>query len=637
MAGMMKQVKMVLAGAILIVLSTTLFSVCTAQVIIDTVYVDAGQGSDNNDGTSPETAWQTIDKLNQAVLGPGAVILLRRGQSWTGTLRPAGSGDTADPIVLDAFGEGERPAVHARGAHPEAMYLYNQSHWEIRNVRFTNYDALEPDTHRLRGIYIQGENAGAIEHIHLFNVEVDSVNSEYETFDSRYYGGIFLEVTGSGTRTWFEDVLIDSCYVHDLGRTGISNNSSWAIRSSDSNFGDYVGTDGNGTRRYDNWTPNTDFVIRRSVIERIAGNGIIVRVADKPRIEHNLLDSCGLYISGNAAFCFNTDSALFQYNEACYTIYNEGDTDARGIDSDFRTKYTIIQYNYLHHNGYGGVVATGGSGEDTWLERYNIGTVIRYNLIKDNYHHILRTSGVLSEITMHNNVFYTSNAPEFSNLKIVFNGAWGGAWADGSYFYNNIFYHLAAAPEWDFGDSEDNVFSNNIFYGIRAFNEPDDPEKITGNPLFVDPGSEDPTGYQIQPDSPARLAGKRIADVPDEDYFGNALPQRGLLDIGIHQVSGASEITGFDEDQLPPADVLLYPNPTGRQLHIEVPPGAPIPDRWRILNLAGSECGSGTFRSVADCPLRMDRYSPGSGIFFLELIYPEGTKKRLRFVYLNNS
>jgi hypothetical protein len=594
-------------------------------------------GDDMNSGRSVENAWKSLDKINGLEFGPGAVILLKAGQSWNGELSPAGSGNESTPVFLGSYGTGTRPVVHGGGINDQALRFYNQQFWTIRDLRFTNFNADDQNTKRLRGIYIQAEDAGAVSHIHLINVEVDSVNSEHDSFNSRYYGGIFFEVTGSKDRTWFENILVDSCYIHDLGRTGISNSSTWDIRSSSSNYGDFVGTDGNGIRQYDNWSPNKNFIIRRSTIRRIAGNGIIVRVADKPLVEYNLLDSCGLYISGNAAFCFNTDSALFQYNEARYTIYNEGDTDARGIDSDFRTKYTIIQYNYLHNNGYGGVVATGGSGADTWLERYNIGTVIRYNLIKDNKNHIVHTSGMLTDITIHNNVFYTSDDPDYTGLKIVNNGSWGGAYADGSYYYNNIFYHLGSNPVFNFGESTNNIFSNNIFFGVHAWNEPEDPYKITQNPLFVNGGSTDPEGYQIQPDSPAKLQGKRLKDLPDEDFFGNPLPVRGLPDIGVHQVSGASEITGMTDINVAQHLINIYPNPTNNTIHIDFDPEHVLPNCWRILNLAGSEYGTGVIGDQQNLALHLGRYGLNDGIFILELRYHYGQSQKFKFIYIKNT
>lgn len=510
----------------------------TGQILPQTRYIDATNGNDLDDGISPLTAWKTIEKINNVTFSPGDSILFKAGEKWYGVLKPKGSGEEGSPIVMDRFGSGPRPEIHGKGQDAYTLLLENQEFWEINNLRITNFkevDLAEPL--RKRGIYIKASDMGPVRHIHLFNLEVDSVNSENSSFTSRYYGGIFFEVAGSETPTYFDDILVDSCYIHDLSRTGISNTSSWATRILTTSFGQYIGKDNNGNDRYDNWVPSKNILVKRNTLKRIAGNGIIIRAADKARIEYNYLDSCGLYISGNAAFCFNTDSAVFQYNEACYTVYNDGDTDARGIDSDYRTKHTIIQYNYLHHNEYGGVVATGGSGSSSWLEPFNDGTIIRYNILSDNKDHIVRTSGRLTNLTFHNNILYTSDTDDLNDIIIVYNGSWGGAYAKNSYYYNNIFLHLAANPTFDFGDSYINIFENNLFFGNRASNEPEDPNKIIEDPMLVNPGTEELNGYKIHDNSPAKAAGKVISGQPEKDFFGNPIPLDGPVDIGIHQIS----------------------------------------------------------------------------------------------------
>lgn len=74
-------------------------------------------------------------------------------------------------------------------------------------------------------------------------------------------------------------------------------------------------------------------------VSAIIGNDLVVRVA-VPLIEFNLLDYCGETVSGDVTFNVSTDGTLYQFNEAKNTFYNNGDTDTRGIDSDFRTKGT---------------------------------------------------------------------------------------------------------------------------------------------------------------------------------------------------------------------------------------------------------------------------------------------------------
>src|SRR4051794_31253047 len=55
-------------------------------------YVDAANGSDTANGTSPATAWKSLAKANASPLAPGDGLFLKRGSTWTGTLTLAKSG-----------------------------------------------------------------------------------------------------------------------------------------------------------------------------------------------------------------------------------------------------------------------------------------------------------------------------------------------------------------------------------------------------------------------------------------------------------------------------------------------------------------------------------------------------------------
>ena len=74
-----------------------------------TYYVSA-DGSDANDGASPERAWRSLDKVNMAALEPGDHVLFRRGDQWRGSLHPR-SGAEGAPVLYGAYGEGTKPVL----------------------------------------------------------------------------------------------------------------------------------------------------------------------------------------------------------------------------------------------------------------------------------------------------------------------------------------------------------------------------------------------------------------------------------------------------------------------------------------------------------------------------------------------
>jgi hypothetical protein len=71
-------------------------------------YYVANDGSDANDGQSPETAWATLTRVNVGPYQPGDQILFRRGDVWRGQLVPQ-SGSEEGFITYGAYGEGPKP------------------------------------------------------------------------------------------------------------------------------------------------------------------------------------------------------------------------------------------------------------------------------------------------------------------------------------------------------------------------------------------------------------------------------------------------------------------------------------------------------------------------------------------------
>ena len=110
-------------------------SVKQAKAAGTTYYVDATNGNDDDNGTSPETAWKTIGKVNASSFNAGDSILFKRGETWTtGTLTPASSGSAGDPIIFSDYGTGDKPKINPSGAY--AVNTNNKSNLSFYNIRF---------------------------------------------------------------------------------------------------------------------------------------------------------------------------------------------------------------------------------------------------------------------------------------------------------------------------------------------------------------------------------------------------------------------------------------------------------------------------------------------------------------------
>lgn len=490
------------------------------EVYNGTYFIDQINGSDDSTGHSPEEAWKTLANISNLVLQPGDSLLFKSGCTWTGTFSLSGSGLPGKPVVIGKYGGEQRPIINGAGMGTNTLTLKDQHHIVVRDLAITNFGPTEDFR---RGIYYQATDLGEIRFVVFDNLEVYDVNGIIDEEINRFSknnGGIFFEISGSSIPTWFDTLVISNCHIHDVNRTGISNASYWDNRTLHEN---------------ENWVPSKNVHIHHNTFERTGANALIVRVADKPLMEFNLFDHCSIHWTGNASFSFNTDSAIWQYNEARYTKYNPGDNDAGGFDSDFRAKHTIIQYNYSHHNGYGGVLLTGGPGSGSG---FNDGTIVRYNVFANNEHHNFRTSGNLTNSQIYNNVIYTG--PDLKDVMQVYHKSWGGTYSDSTLYWNNIFYNEGDNTSFNLTGSTNNEFLNNIYYGNPIDGQPYDPAAITADPKLVNPGG-DLTGFEAVLQY-ALAAGSSAIDkgmpVEGNDVFDivrNMVPTGEAPDIGAFE------------------------------------------------------------------------------------------------------
>ena len=91
--------------------SSTPSSSITPTSAGETYYVDSSGGSDANNGISSGTAWQTIARINSAVLEPGDHVLFKKGDIWREQLTVPASGASGNPITFDAYSTGSNPVI----------------------------------------------------------------------------------------------------------------------------------------------------------------------------------------------------------------------------------------------------------------------------------------------------------------------------------------------------------------------------------------------------------------------------------------------------------------------------------------------------------------------------------------------
>lgn len=473
-----------------------------------TYYVDGERGDDGSDGTAPERAWRTLERVNSVRFAPGDRLLFRAGTRYAGQLRLQGSGGDGRPIVVDMYGEGEKPRIDGEGQHQETVLLANVEYWEISNLEITNRG--EERKRHLAGVRVKLEDFGTAHHIHLKNLYVHDVYGN----TVKGQGGSGIEWTNGGreVKSRFDGLLIEGCHLVRTDRNGITGWSAHWQRTQ--------------------WHPSLNVVIRGNLLEDIGGDGIVPIGCDGALIEHNVLRGGRMRAPDYAAgvWPWSCDNTVVQFNEVSGM---KGTKDGQGFDSDWNCRNTLIQYNYSHDNE-GGFLLICNNGWSKAPENVgNVGTVVRYNISQNDGARTFQISAV-EDTAIYNNTVYVG---EGMDVHLVQHHDWGG-YAKDTRFANNIFY-ADGTMRYEFAESEGNVFEGNAFFGDHV-EAPEDARAITADPMLVGPGSgrdglDSVAGYELKAGSPCIGAGIAVPGNGGRDFWGNAVPEAGRPDVGAHQ------------------------------------------------------------------------------------------------------
>lgn len=174
----------------LMVFSFTIISVpVTVYAAGTTYYVSSSAGDDNNNGTSSSTPWKTLVRASNQAYAAGDQILLKRGDTWisegnqyddgyysasrthnyyrTG-FRNGSSGSPSNPIVLGAYGTGDKPVIKGTYTPNYSQYNSNPSSWGGLVAGFNESSGANEDYFC---VFIQNPNGWKIQDLKLSNAQ----------------------------------------------------------------------------------------------------------------------------------------------------------------------------------------------------------------------------------------------------------------------------------------------------------------------------------------------------------------------------------------------------------------------------------------------------------------------------------
>jgi len=416
-------------------------------------YLDATEGSDSNEGTSPDKPWKSFARIDSVRLAPGDSLLLKRGSRFDGLLELKAKGSVDDPIVVGAYGDGEAPCIVAPDSSLYAVAVRNSDY-----VTLENLEVINKGSERLAGrtgVLVECRNYGVSHNIVLRSLYVHDVNGSLVKAEG---GGSAILIRNGwdkdSIKSAFDGLTIENCVIRRCERNAL-------IWSAPCNRKD--------------WLLSKNTVVRSNLIEEVPGDGIVPISCDSTIVEYNLMRDCPMLLPDTEAAAgiwpWSCDNTVIRFNEASG---HKAPWDAQGFDCDYNCTNTLIEYNYSHDND-GGFILICNDGDNTMTNIGNIGSVVRYNIsYGDAVRQRLTRAGVFSP-TIHiagpcdstlieNNIFLITPKPSPKvDRHAVISDSWGG-FASRTTFRNNLFY--AEEPSaFNFNKSTGNLFDGNYFFG----------------------------------------------------------------------------------------------------------------------------------------------------------------------------
>jgi len=508
-----------------------------AAMITHPVYI-SNSGKNWYDGKSPSTPWKNFDNVNATNFGPGAKILFKRGETFVGRLVLHGSGIASDPIVISAYGEGEKPLLQGGDQSYQVIRLTDNEGIEIRDLRISNTNDVNNTYMNRHGINIvPPEGAGDMRYLHFINL--DFINIYGASTENHDCQGIYGNTDGNDNAavpSRWNDMLIEGCTFVNIDGRGVQ------IRDKCLDITD-VRING-----YTNYYPTIGFVFQHNYGTNCYRNMCQIRGTKNALIQYNVMDTTH---EGSAFWPFGTDGTVVQFN--IFKHLRKSSSDCYVCHFDFNCINTLMQYNY----GYdveGGLIQLLTNSENP--ANFQEGAVARYNIGVDCGWRPLKNgagifiTGMVDGGKIYNNTIITTD--KYPSYKAISFNNWGGKWPKNNKIFNNIFY--AAGSESGFNREDKmvvngNVVSHNLYYGnISPCTADDNP--ITGNPLFTNPEGITPKDFKVLFGSAAISNGLLIANNGGRDYFNNAVSNKDAPTIGFHEYR-SDPFVDSDDDGMP--------------------------------------------------------------------------------------
>lgn len=555
-------------------------------------YVSSSEGNDDNFGTI-DAPWKSLEKISAVNLLPGDTVLFKKGDRFDGHFVVNGSGNSEFPVLITAYGEGEKPiitgevGVEGGGDYMEAILVENNDNLlfeglEVQNERLVSRSGVR-DTDAY-GILVKNTGDKTMRNLVFRNMDIKNVFAvqpilDPDDFNTIQVSGLGVQCsknTVAGKEKHIRDILVEHCFFGNLQRFGIQ------FKHSGGNTG--IGND--------SINRNMNIHIRNNEFSYNGGTGVLPNSTYNCLIENNIFDHPGASTDprmpgrGSSIWNYKAINTIMQYNMCLST---RGYLDSYGIHIDNYNTNTFVQYNYME-DCIGGFVE---------ILRGNKNAVYRFNVsVNDGWRknptwaNSNKTIWVNADRWGDPENFAPSDGVYIYNNTVVIDSAYTTCInLDGKnmFVYNNIWSSTNGAglgvQNTVVRDNGTPFFmSNNLFEGSvdQRFIDYDENPQL-GSPMFTDT-AENQFAFQLKEGSPAinngvAKTGPKVPgaghgvfmDVPaypDVDLFGNPLDLAAVIpNIGVSNAynPGDSIVIPVDTTVIPvdttviPVDTTVIP------------------------------------------------------------------------------
>ncbi len=525
-------------------------------------YFDSNIGIDSNHGTSIESPFKTLKKLETIALSTSDRIFLSNGSNFKGNIKIIGLND----ISISNYNSHikEIPVIDSKG-HIAGVYIEDSSEISVSNLSITangggvieQYPNLKKNKRKVEeaimraGVLVNISSNNIYKNISINEVFIKNVFFEDEGFvrdPSEVRTSMGTQAYGFGIRFYnsskagfIDGISVTNCYIENVGHTGIKMTSSIGKR-----FKNIVVSNNKLLRT---GGPSIQF----SRVEDLHVYGNDVKYSGSP-------DDSRKWGRGSGLWTWGSSNVVIEKNSF---MYANGPADSAGCHIDFNCDNVIVQYNLSVGNAGGFIEILGNN--------YNCS--YRYNVSVNDGHRIkgeknafqegktFWLSGFIGRGRERNGPFnsYIYNNTIYVKEDIISKIAVDKA-SNGVLVANNIF-HIEGDSEFVLGDQyrpdkgggnkiknvffENNLFLNNSYWPKNVLIQPKN--SFFGNSKFSNKGGQNIQDYIPKNINLIKNKGIKIHNILNDtiglfkgleldfDILGNKIT--GLPDLGAIEIN----------------------------------------------------------------------------------------------------